>query len=669
MGSGALFACGASPRGEGRRCGRLAARVLLGESPATIPFEPSPETETAVDLEAAAHLGVTLPAELLREASFFYHATARHGRPFRLAMVSLVQNPLLETAAQGVLRGLGEAGFKETEDYTVTSYNAQGEIAQLPALLDAARTAAPDLIVTLTTPALLAAAQRVADVPIVFAVASDPAALGLFTPENRPAHITGVHDDPPVERLLEMARRHDPRLSAVGILYDPAQANSLISVKKLRRVCLERGVTLHEATAATVSELPAAAQSVIQRRVGAILLSADNLVVTGFPAILNAANSAGIPIYATDPGLVKQGAAGAVGDSYAAWGVQAGHLAAKVLAGCRPSDLPVEATRVQEVIEPAPTVATAVPAPASRRTRPWEVRIVRFNDAQFASDSERGIRDGFRKQGLVEGRDLNLRSLNAQGDMTTLTSIVTAVSAEQPDLIMPISTPALQAALRQAGALPIVFSSVGDAVRAGAGESETEHRPNVTGITTRSAFAGMARLLKQAAPQVRAVGTLFSPAEINSELYRQWFAEALEKEGLKLVALPVNSSAEIAEAATALLRSDIQIVAQILDNATRPGYAQIAKRAEAANLAFLCFDSAGLREGAALALSRDFYDTGRAAAALAVRVLRGEPPKSIPFANTPTEVLLINPILLKRFGLALSPELLQKAQDVTDPTK
>ena len=681
MGSGALFACGASPRGEGRRCGRLAARVLLGESPATIPFEPSPETETAVDLEAAAHLGVTLPAELLREASFFYHASARLGRPYRLAMVNLVQNPLLDAAAQGVLSGLGEAGFKETADYTVTYYNAQGEIAQLPAILDAARTGAPDLIVTLTTPAMLAAAQRGSDIPVVFTVASDPTALGLFTPATRPAHLTGVHDDPPVARLLDMARRHDPALTAVGILYDPAQANSLISVKKLRRACQERGVTLHEATAGTVSDLPAAAQSVIQRRVGAILLSADNLVVTGFPAIRSAAKSAGIPIYATDTGLVKQGALGAIGDSYAAWGAQAGHLAAKVLAGVSPRDLPIEATRVQEVIEPAtaappaavrpmPTpTPTPTPTPASRRARPWEVRIVRFNDAQFAADSERGVRDGFKQQGLLEGRDFNLSCLNAQGDMTTLTSIVTAVSAERPDLIMPISTPALQATLRQAGALPIVFSSVGDAVRAGAGESETEHRPNVTGITTRSAFAGMARLLKQAAPQVRAVGTLFSPAEINSELYRQWFAEALEKEGLKLVAIPVNSSAEIAEAATALLRSDIQIVAQILDNATRPGYAQIAKRAEAANLAFLCFDSAGLREGAALALSRDFYDTGRAAAALAVRVLRGEPPKSIPFANTPTEVLLINPILLKRFGLALSPELLQKAQDVTDPTK
>jgi ABC-type uncharacterized transport system substrate-binding protein len=664
MGSGALFTCGASPPGEGRHCGRLAARVLLGESPAGIPFEPSTETQTAVDLAAAAALGVTLPATLLREASVYHHVSARHGRPFRLAMVSLVQNPLLETAAQGVLRGLGEAGFKETEDYTVTPYNAQGEIAQLPALLDAARTAAPDLIVTLTTPALLAAAQRGADVPIVFAVASDPAALGLFTPENRPAHITGVHDDPPVERLLEMARRHDPRLSAVGILYDPAQANSLISVKKLRRVCLERGVTLHEATAATVSELPAAAQSVIQRRVGAILLSADNLVVTGFPAILNAAKSAGVPIYATDPGLVKQGAAGAVGDSYAAWGVQAGHLAAKVLAGCRPSDLPVEATRVQEVIEPAATVATAVPTPAGRRTRPWEVRIMRYNDAQFATDSERGIRDGFRKQGLVEGRDLNLRSLNAQGDMTTLTSIVTAVSAEQPDLIMPISTPALQAALRQITDRPLVFSCVADGVLAGAGVSATEHRPNVTGISSRHPAEAMARLLKQCVPGLRAVGTLFSPGEVNAEHNRKQFAAALEKEGLTLIALPVASSSETAEATTALLRSDIQIICQIMDNTTRPAFAQMAKRADEAGLAFFCFDSSALRDGAALALARDFYDAGSAAAALAVRVLRGEAPQGIPFADPPTEVLLINPELLTKRGLVLPPEYAARARTV-----
>ncbi|MEI8241759.1 MAG: ABC transporter substrate-binding protein [bacterium] len=352
MGTGAMFTCGVSPRGEGRQTGRLAARVLLGEDPATIPFMPSSEKETAVDFAAAAHLKIALPAALLKEATVFHHAAARLGRPFRIAMVNLVQNPLLDSAEQGVLRGLREAGLKAQEDFTVRQFNAQGEISQLPAILDAAMAGEPDLIVTVTTPAMMAAVKRITKVPIVYAVASDPAALKLFTPETRPALVTGVHDDPPVARLLDMARKHDPALAAVGTVYDPSQPNSLIAVARLRAACRERGLPLHETTAGTVSELPAATQAIIQRRAGALLLSADNLTTTGFAAIQLAAKNAGIPVYVTEPALVQQGAAGAIGNDYGDWGVQAGRLAARVLAGVPPADLPLETTRVQEVIEP-----------------------------------------------------------------------------------------------------------------------------------------------------------------------------------------------------------------------------------------------------------------------------------------------------------------------------
>jgi ABC-type uncharacterized transport system substrate-binding protein len=665
MGSGALYSCGASAKGEGRHTGQIAARVLLGEDPATIPFQPSTEMETAVDLAVAAHLGVALPSALLKEASVYHHVSARLGRPFRIAMVNLVQNSLLESAERGVLRGLREAGFKEKEDFTVSYYNAQGEMAQLPALLDAARTGAPDLIMTVTTPALMAAARRITDIPVVFTVASDPAVLGLFTPESRPAQITGVHDDPPVKRLLEMARKHDPALAAVGIVYDPAQPNSLISVEKLRKACKESGVALCESTASTVSELSAATQAVIQRRAGAIMLLADNLVITGFPAIYNAAKNAGIPIYVTSPELVRQGAFGAIGDNYEAWGAQSGHLAAKVLAGVSPRELPVEATRVQEVIEPGISASGKPVAWSGGRTRPWEIRIVLYNDAQFSEDTRRGIMDGFKKEGLKEGIDFTVRCLNAQGDMTTLTSIMVAIRSEKPDLIMPISTPALQAVLRQADHLSVVFGCVGDGIRAGAGTSETNHLPNVTGITTRSSFAGMARLIRESVPGVKAVGTLFSPAEINSELYREWFAEALEKEGLKLVSVPVTTSAEVTEAVTELLRRDIQIVGQLSDNTTRPAFAQIIKRAHDANRPFFCFDSTAMRDGATVALARDFYDAGIETAAVAVRVLRGASPREIPFANTRTEILMINPDLIRNYGMVMSPEWLKKAQITT----
>jgi ABC-type uncharacterized transport system substrate-binding protein len=662
MGSGALFSCGANPMGEGRHTGQMAARILLGNNPSAIPFEPTTEYETAVDLAEAANLGLTFPSAMLKASNIFHHASTRLRRPFRISILNLVQNLTLEAAEMGVLRGLRESGIKEKEDFTVKRYNAQGDISQLSAMLDSAIADSPDLIITITTPALIAAAKRITDIPIVFTAASDPVAVGLFKPENRPANIAGVYDDPQMDKLLDMACRHNPSITAVGIIYDPAQPNSLISVEKLRKACLERKVTLCEATASTVSELPAATQSVIERRAGAIMLSADNLVLTGFPAIHDAAKHAGVPIYVTDIDLMKQGANGAIGDNYEAWGAQSGRIAAKILAGVPPREMPIESTKTREVIEPAKPVAAA---PAHKvPARPWEIRIARYNDAQFAADTWRGIMDGFKKQGFQEGRDFNVRCLNAQGDMTTLTSIMTAIRAEHPDLVMTISTPALQGALRQVGGLPIVFSCVGDGVHAGAGKSDKDHLPNVTGITTRSSFTAMASLIKKSVPNVRNVGTLFSPAEINSEFYRELFAEALEKEGLKLISMPINTASEIAETTTVMLHADIQIIGQISDNTSRPGFSQIAKRARDANLPFFCFDSTGIREGATLALARDYYDAGSEAAEVAVKILRGASPKDIPFANTRTEILMINPDLIKKYGIVLPPEYLKMAQAV-----
>jgi len=659
MGTGAFFSCGANPFGEGRHVGNMAIRVLLGENPSSMPFEPSIEFETSVDFAEAANLEVKFPAGMLRKASIFRHVSARIGRPFRIAMVNLVQNLSLEAADAGVLRGLRESGIAEKDDFKLKRYNAQGDLSLLPSLLDSAVADSPDLIITITTPAMIAAVKRIRDIPVVFTVASDPTAVGAFKKENRPANIAGVHDDPPMDRLLGMACKNDPSLSSAAIIYDPAQPNSLISVEKLRRSCKERKIEICEATASTVSDLPAAVQSVIQRRAGAILLSADNLVTTGFPAIHGAAKNAGVPIYVTMTELVKQGASGAIGDNYEAWGAQSGRLAAKVLAGVPPGDLPIEATGTQEVIEPE-NKAPAAPGPKAQK-RPWEIRIARYNDAQFSADTWRGIMDGFKKQGLQEGRDFNVKCLNAQGDMSTLTSIMTSISSEQPDLVMPISTPALQAALRQAGSLTIVFSCVGDGVQAGAGKTESDHLPNVTGITTRSPFAAMAALIKKSVPGIVSAGTLYCPAEISSEMYNKWFAEALEKEGIKLVSVPVTSASETAEAATALLQSKIQVVAQISDNITRPGFSQIAKRAEKAGIPFFCFDSTGVKEGASLSYARDFYNAGIEAAELAVRVMKGESARSIPFTNTRTEILSVNPGLLEKYGISLPQEYMKKA--------
>jgi ABC-type uncharacterized transport system substrate-binding protein len=654
MGSGAVISCAPGPYSDGRDLAELTARILLGESPAGIPIVPGKRKELAVDLAALKKAGVAPPLDLLKRADVFFNLRDRGQPPARIALVNLVENVALLDAVNGVKTALAEMGLREKTDFVMAEYCAQGDISQLSQILDRVGMDPPDVLVTVSTPVFIAAVKRDFDFPLVFTVCSDPAKLGVFK-DGRPDNVCGIHDDPPVDALLKMAADHDPGLAAVGIVYDAAQMNSLISVEKLRRAGKDQGITVLEATASTVSDLPLASRSVIQRGAEAIIISADNLATTGFAAIHKAAAEAGIPIYVTDVDLVKKGAAGAIGDSYFEWGKASGELAARVLAGLSPALLPVGPTRVHHRVEPKDQ-------PVLRPADPFKLRLVLYSETEFAERCREGLIDGINKAGLEEGRDYELKQYNAQGDMSTLSSIMTTVRSDRVDLLMVVSTPTLQAALRQAGdETRIVFTGVGDGVRAGAGTSETDHLPNVTGISTRSPFDGMARIIKKTLPDTRRVGTLFTPAEINSVLYKDWFKEALEKEGMELVTVPVTSSADVAQSAIELCGQDIQMVAQVVDNLTRPGFALIARKAAENNLPVFVFDSAQMKDGGVLCLARDYYDAGLEAAEKAVRVLRGENPGDIPFNNTQSEKLILNPELADYYNLRISDDLMKKA--------
>jgi len=612
-----------------------------------------------LDFSKYSESGDEPSSDIIMRADGYENVALHKGRAARIAVINLVENLLGEEAEHGLEEGLKEMGLKVSEDYILKKHSAQGEISQLPQIIDAVVREKPDVIVTVTTPVFIAVLNKVKDIPVVFTVCSDPVKLGLFADE-RPPNVCGVHDNPPVDELLEMAKKYDNTLKSVGIVYDAAQINSLISVEKLRKAGKQKQIRILEATASSVSDLSMATQSLIQRGAQAIFISADNLANTGFSVIHRAASSAGIPVFTTEPGLVPQGATGAIGDSFFDWGRQSGKLVARIIAGIPPNLLPITETEVQHRVEPVGS---------SNKTgtkRPFKLRMVLYSETEFSERARDGLIDGIMQAGLVEGPDYQMRIYNAQGDMSALSSIMSNIRAERVDLLMVISTPALQAALRQAGAeTTIVFTCVADGVKAGAGKSETDHLSNVTGITTRSSFSGMARLISETLPGTKRVGTLFTPAEINSVIYKDLFDSALRDEGIELIALPVTSSAEIAQAAAELCRKNIQVLSQVVDNLTRPGFALIARKAAENNIPVYVFDSDQMKDGGAICLARDYYDAGLEAAELAIRILRGENPGDIPFANTQSEKLLINYDLAKKYNLILSEELRKEATPFT----
>ncbi|MDY0189594.1 MAG: ABC transporter substrate-binding protein [Desulfuromonas sp.] len=662
MGSGALLSCAPGPYTDGQALARLSARLLLGESAAHIPITYAKTHELTLDLAAMQRAGVTPSSALLQRANRFFNFSANRERPAKLVVVNLVENASLTNAMDGLMAGMHEMGLQQGRDYTMKHFNAQGDMSQVMQILDQAAQEQPDVLITLTTPVFIAAAKKNYAFPVVFTVASDPAKLGLFA-QGCPQNITGIHDDPPVAKVLEMARKYVPDLSAVGIVYNPAQMNALISVEKLRSAGQDQQIEVIESTVATASDLPMATQALIQRGADAIIVSTDNLAITGFAAIHKVAKGADVPIFTTDIALVAKGADGGIGESYYDWGRESGHQVVRVLAGVSPAEMPISATKSYARLDPELPQGKATLSLRNNGSRePLQLRCVLYSETEFAERCLEGYLAGIAAAGLVEGRDYELRVLNAQGDMSTLSSIMTSVKSDHVDLLMVVSTPTLQAALRLAGDdTPIVFTGVGDGVLAGAGKSETEHLANVTGITTRSPFGEMASLIHQTLPQARRVGTLFTPGEINSVLYKDWFKEALEAQGLELEAVPVSTSADVAQAAAQLCSRDIDVVAQIVDNMTRPGFALIARKATENAVPTYVFDSDQMKDGGVICLSRDYYDAGIEAAQKALRVLRGTSPAEIPFHNTRSEKLLINRSLAQKYNIKLTTRLQEEA--------
>jgi ABC-type uncharacterized transport system substrate-binding protein len=346
--AGALFGLGANYFTVGEYTAEIAADIIEGADPASFRIENVIPERLRLNHQVLASMGSNWNINQTVQALL----DEQESELLRIALIRLVDNPVLDIATDGIDLGLLESGLRSGEDYILKTWSAQGDMSQLPQIIDKVASGKPNLIITMTTPALIATAKKIKDIPVVFTVASDPVKLGIYKEGDRPANLCGIYDDSPLDQLFEMARNYIKELSVVGIVYNASDANSMISVEKLRKAGKEQDVLVLEATVSGPLELPMATQSLLQRGAQAMIVPADNITMTGFPAIIGVTKSAGIPVFTTKTDLVKMGAAGAIGVNYFNWGKESGLMADEVLNGVSPALLPVRPTSVFEITGP-----------------------------------------------------------------------------------------------------------------------------------------------------------------------------------------------------------------------------------------------------------------------------------------------------------------------------
>ena len=297
--------------------------------------------------------------------------------------------------------------------------------------------------------------------------------------------------------------------------------------------------------------------------------------------------------------------------------------------------------------------------------RMWNFTIVKFEELQQTEDTERGLRVGLRDVGLVEGKDFEITSMNAHGDVPVLRGLFDKVAAGSTDLLISLQTSTLHTAIKRVDNTPIVFMVVASPfVISTVGVNDSVHLPNVTGVYTNTTFDRMLAYIKECMPKAKRIGTLFSSLEMNATYYKSQLITAAAKHGMTVDAIDVSTKADVAPAVNALCSRTPDAICQIEDNLTSAMFPIIAQTARKYNLPVFSFVNEQARTGSSIVFAPDYYESAKEAAETIAQIMKGTKVAAIPFRRIDKFHLIVNSANAKAVGLTIPPSVLAQADSV-----
>ena len=294
----------------------------------------------------------------------------------------------------------------------------------------------------------------------------------------------------------------------------------------------------------------------------------------------------------------------------------------------------------------------------------YTIGIVQLIDSPTANETRKGLIQALEDGGLKDGVNVQLKIRNGMGDISEVQKIAQEFVNEKVDMIVPISTPCLQAALIVTQNIPVIFSSVANPYLTRAGVSPTEHLGNVTGVSSEGPIKETLKLIKETLPQAKRVGTLWTPSELNSEYYLDVAREGAAELGFEIVAVPVSNPSEVLLAAQVLINKKIDVIYQISDNTINASFMALGKVAEENGIPLFGGFLRSTELGACAAMGWEFFDMGYKTGQIVLRVKGGENPVKIPFQSMTTVKLHLNQKAAEKQGVKFPDAVLKRAAEV-----
>ena len=303
------------------------------------------------------------------------------------------------------------------------------------------------------------------------------------------------------------------------------------------------------------------------------------------------------------------------------------------------------------------------------------IALLQLNSNPITDELRSGIFDALAAKGYKDGNNIAVTNYNPEGDLPTANLMAQKITSGDYKVVISITTLMLQtlANANRSSHITHIFGAVTSPVIAGVGIKSIDSfdKPAyLTGVGTPQPVKEIFRVAKQLNPNLKTVGVVWNPAEINSEFCTKQAREISTELGLTLLEAPIEQSKDIREAAQSLVTRGVEAFWTGGDATVNSNVNALIEVARNAKIPVFSNITGHAKQGGLFDYGADYHEVGEQIGRITADILSGKDPSTIAVQNYTPEKVILNEQVRKslRNIWTFTPDAYNKAAFIIDET-
>ena len=173
-----------------------------------------------------------------------------------------------------------------------------------------------DLIITITTDALILARHILTRTPVLYTNVNNPLSLGFESLEAPGGNISGASYYVPIEKQLALYQKIQPQMRTIGLIFDRYNKSRKVELPEARNACSRLGIRPEIEIMEKNADLVPLIRRLLDAGVDAVIATSSDKVYNHIGEFVGICTNAGVPVYSFNKGGVNLGAVAALASDY-----------------------------------------------------------------------------------------------------------------------------------------------------------------------------------------------------------------------------------------------------------------------------------------------------------------------------------------------------------------